>query len=104
MTGMHRPHTLLLALVLPAALPAQAIDTSAALGALRDARAACEADAGRLWGKSLCGPIALVDRGTRLVVANDTVRGRRHVAFTDAYLTTLPADRFLANFSFPWGD
>lgn len=90
-------------LALPVPLAAQAIDTATVLGALRDARASCEADAGRLWGKTMCGPIALVDRGTRLVVANDTVPGRRHLPFADAFVTTLPADLFLANFAFSWG-
>lgn len=101
-TPMRRLLLLSTALAVPASLAAQAIDTTTALGALRDAKAACEADAGRLWDKTMCGPIALVDRGTRLVVANDTVPGRRHLAFADAWVTTLPADVFPANFTFPW--
>lgn len=81
---------------------AQQIDTARALSALRDAKAACEADAGKLWGRSLCGPIALVDRGTRLVVANDTVAGRRYLRLGDAYVTTLPENQYVANTAFPW--
>ena len=65
------------ALALPFAhASGQQIDTARALSALRDARTACEADAGALWKRSLCGPIALVDRQTRLVIANDTVAGK----------------------------
>jgi hypothetical protein len=81
----------------------QQIDSARALSALRDAAAACTADTGRLWGKSLCGPIALVDRSTRLVIANDTVAGARWLPYAGAYLTTLPARQFIANTAFPWG-
>ncbi|HMI47659.1 MAG TPA: hypothetical protein VK481_03230, partial [Gemmatimonadaceae bacterium] len=82
---------------------AQQIDTSPALSALRDAKAACEADAGLLWKHNLCGPIALVDRQTRLVIANDTVAGKHFLRVGDAYVTTLPDNQYVANTSFPWG-
>jgi hypothetical protein len=81
----------------------QQIDTARALSALRDASAACEADAGALWKRSLCGPIALVDRQTRLVIANDTVAGKHFLRLGDAYVTTLPENQYVANTSFPWG-
>lgn len=82
---------------------AQQLDTARALSALRDARTACATDAGMLWKRSLCGPIALVDRQTRLVIANDTVPGRRFIRLGDAYLTTLPENQYVANTSFTWG-
>jgi hypothetical protein len=81
----------------------QQIDTARALSALRDARTACEADAGALWKHSLCGSIALVDRQTRLVIANDTVAGKHFLRLDDAYVTTLPENQYVANTSFPWG-
>src|SRR5258706_10613054 len=81
----------------------QQIDTSRALATLREARAACEMDAGSLWGRSLCGPIALVDRQTRLVIANDTVAGKHFLRLGDGYVTTLPENQYVANTSFPWG-
>jgi hypothetical protein len=81
----------------------QQLDTATALSALRDAKAACEADAAKLWGRSLCGPIALVDRQTRLVIANDTVGGKHFIRMGDAYVTTLPANQYVANTSFDWG-
>ena len=59
-------------LALLAALQSQSVDTATALDALRDAATACHQDAGALWSRSLCGPIALVDRQTRRVIANDT--------------------------------
>jgi hypothetical protein len=88
----------------PAALAgAQQIDTSRALSALRDAKTACETDHGALWKRDLCGPIALVDRQTRLVIANDTVAGKHFLKLGDAYVTTLPENQYVANTSFPWG-
>ena len=51
---------------------AQRIDTTVAMTALREADAACHRDAGALWGRSLCGPIALAERQTRLVLTNDS--------------------------------
>jgi hypothetical protein len=92
------------ALALPlAGANGQQLDTARALSALRDARTACEADAGALWKRSLCGPIALVDRQTRLVIANDTVAGKHFLRLGDAYVTTLPENQYVANTSFPWG-
>lgn len=88
---------------LPISARAQQIDTATALSALRDARSICETDHGDLWRRSLCGPIALVDRQTRLVIANDTVPGKHFLRLGDAYVSTLPANQYVANTSFPWG-
>jgi hypothetical protein len=82
---------------------AQQIDTASALSALRDAKTACEDDRGKLWKRDLCGPIALVDRQSRLVIANDTVAGKHFLILGDAYVTTLPEGQYVANTSFPWG-
>ena len=82
---------------------AQQIDTARALSALRDAKTSCDADRGALWKRDLCGPIALVDRQTRLVIANDTVAGKHFLKLGDAYVTTLPENQYVANTSFPWG-
>jgi hypothetical protein len=86
-----------------AAAGGQQIDTARALSALRDAKASCQADAGALWKRSLCGPIALVDRQTRLVIANDTVAGKHFLRLGDAFVTTLPENQYVANTSFAWG-
>lgn len=103
---MHRYWNALLGLAggLAGATPGagQALDTAAALRGLREIRTACERDAGRLWGVTLCGPVALVDRRTHLVVANDTVPGRSYLRLGDAYVTTLPRDQGIANTSFDW--
>jgi hypothetical protein len=93
---------LMLALI-PSAGICQQLDTARALSALRDAKTECEADAGLLWKRSLCGPIALVDRQTRLVIANDTVAGKHFLRLGDSYVTTLPENQYVANTSFNWG-
>src|SRR5678816_2077779 len=85
-------HLLLASISLMLCAPAgfgQELDTARVLSALRDAKTACGADAGLLWKRSLCGPIALVDRQTRLVIANDTVAGKHFLRLGDAYVTTL---------------
>ncbi len=82
----------------------QGVDTAAALGALRDASAACRADGGRSWGRSLCGPIALMDRSSRLVLATDTVAGRAFLPYGGAFVAVAPGDVPLANTSFRWGE
>jgi hypothetical protein len=91
-------------LALLAALQGQRIDSALALGTLRDAATACEQDAGVMWSRSLCGPIALVDRQTRHVIANDT-NPPRGTGFANTsimwagrswamVMLPLPADRF----------
>ena len=97
--GRHRRHCFMAALAL--GLPfsfadGQQLDTARALSALRDAKAACESDGGALWGRSLCGPIALVDRQTRLVIANDTVPQKHFLRLVDAYVATLPDNQYPA--------
>jgi hypothetical protein len=95
--------TAAIAMALPLSFTSgQQLDTARALSALRDARAACESDAGALWGRSLCGPIALVDRQTRLVIANDTVAQKHFLRLGDGYVTTLPENQYVANTSFQW--
>ncbi len=85
-------------------LQAQQIDTASALAALRDASTACHLDAGRLWGISLCAPIALTDRATRLVIATDSVSGRPFLPYAGTFLTTAPEGLGFANTSFTWGN
>src|SRR3954452_16767460 len=81
-------HSFVLLAIATAQAPAQELDTARALSALRDAALACAKDAGSLWNRSVCGPIALVDRQSRLVIANDTVPGKHFIRLGDAYVTT----------------
>jgi hypothetical protein len=103
--NIHRTRALASVLALLAGAPsltAQAVDTSRALGALRDFGQACARDAGGMWGHSLCGPIALVVPETRMIIANDTAAGRPFVPVAGAYISVLPTGLQLANTSFSW--
>jgi hypothetical protein len=91
---------LLAALVAPA--PPQDPD-SAAAAALREYARACAREGGRLWGRSLCGNLLLVDPATRRTVANaaDSLSLLRPAE--DAFVGTLPAAVGLANTAVRWG-
>ena len=89
-----------------APLPARAdsgVDTTAAQAGLRRFAQACALDGGALWGRSLCGPVALVDPRTRLTIANRADSAGAWFARDDAYIGQLPARIGLANTSFDFG-
>jgi hypothetical protein len=66
------------------------------------AAALCGADHGALWNVSLCGPMMLVDRQTRFVVANQAdATGALH-AEAGVFIGTLPADENIANTATTW--
>jgi hypothetical protein len=96
---------LVCALLCAAATPsrAAAVDTTAALKALHEFSQACARDGGALWGRTLCGPIALVDPETRLVVANQPDSAGTWTARGDGWVGTLPAHLGLANTAFELG-
>jgi hypothetical protein len=66
------------------------------------AREACERDGGSLWGRSLCGPILLVDPATRELVANQPDGEGRLVAQSGAFVGTLPVEVSPANTALDW--
>ena len=59
--------------------------------AFRDLDAMCARDAGRMWGRSLCGPTLLVDPRTREVTANQAAPAK-----------VLPKEIGIANTSVEW--
>lgn len=70
--------------LLCAAVPSPAQDSpfpvSGARAVFSQAQSLCEADRGRLWGASLCGPIMLVDPNTgfsRHTCKNDSQNANR---------------------------
>jgi hypothetical protein len=93
-----------LALVVPfaAASPVLASepDTSAALAGLRRFGQACAKDAGALWGRSLCGPLALVDRASRITIANRADSAGAWSPREDGFVGRLPDGIGLANTAF----
>ena len=81
---------------------AEPISLAAAHQVFVEAAARCGADQGALWGVSLCGPIMLVDRDSRFVVANqgdelDKLRRDR-----DVFVGVLPVDETIANTAVTW--
>jgi hypothetical protein len=95
---------LVLASIIPVAIGAEApaIDSALASRYLQEAAQLCNADGGRLWGKSLCGPILLVDPVSRRVVANQAdAQGKLH-ADGDVYVGRLPDSEPMANTAVDW--
>jgi hypothetical protein len=95
-------------LFLPAAALAQsalppAMDTVAARGLFREAASLTARDGGRLWGRSLQGPLLLVDPATRTVLAESPdLEGLLH-PFGGFFTGTLPSTENAANTGFTWG-
>lgn len=80
-----------------------AIDTTIARRYFQEAAALTARDAGRLWGRSLAGPLLFVDRASRVVLtdAPDTEGVLRPLG--SLYAGTLPASENVANTAFRWG-
>jgi hypothetical protein len=86
--------------------PAQApppISPEAAAAVFRQAREICSADGGRLWGRSLCGPIMLVDpRGRRIEANQRDAGGVLTPAGGGVFTGVLPLSENFANTAAPW--
>lgn len=65
-----------------------------------EAAEVCARDQGRLWGRSLCGPILVVDRETRAIVANHPSPSL--TADGDLWRGTLPPEVIIANTAVEW--
>lgn len=78
------------------------IDHTAAQRYFTDVQQLLRSDAGRLWGKSLEGPILLVHPNSRTVVANYPDREGKLMRRGNVYTGSLPADIPLANTAVEW--
>ena len=67
-----------------------------------EAEAACAADDGKLWGRSLCIPLLLVDPGSRAVASNADGSGAGLTARDGIFVGTLPATVNIANTALDW--
>lgn len=67
-----------------------------------EAAALCAADHGATWGISLCGPMMVVDRETRFVVANQADARGQLRAQAGVFVGSLPPEENIANTSFRW--
>ncbi len=99
-----RRQIILAAAIAAFALPTSAreLDRTAAAAALAEAQALCEADAGRLWGASLCGPLLIADPRTRAVIANQAGAEGGLTASDGVFTGVLPADINIANTAVEW--
>lgn len=78
------------------------IDTALASQYFQEAQALCSQDNGKLWGKSLCGPMLFVDRKTRTVVANQPDAEGLLTRSGNVFVGTLPAKVNIANTVIDW--
>jgi hypothetical protein len=78
------------------------IDLALAARYFAEADQTCRAEAGRLWGESLCGAMLLVDSASRFAVANQPDAEAALTARDQVYVGTLPAGASMANTAFEW--
>jgi hypothetical protein len=78
------------------------IDTAIAARCFQQARLASEEDGGRLWGRSVYGPVLLVDPETLTVVANQPDKEGKLTPAGDVFTGRLPPGTMVANTAFPW--
>ena len=78
------------------------IDFAEAREVFDQARRLSEADAGRLWGVRLYGPILLVDPETRFVVANETDKEGHLTEYQGGFVGKLPEQESIANTAHRW--
>jgi hypothetical protein len=62
----------------------------------------CQADGGRLWGKSLCGPMLVVEPATRRVIASQADAQGKLTAEQGVFVGRLPPTETLANTPLTW--
>jgi len=86
----------------PAVSPPPPIDVERAARYFAEADEVCRAEAGQLWGASLCGPMLFVDPATRFAVASAADAGAVLVAQGGVFTGTLPEGASVANTAFEW--
>jgi hypothetical protein len=84
----------------------EAIDLALATGYLGQFASLCAADGERLWGQSLCGPVLIVDPGSREVVANradpEPERILSATGHDGVFAGRWPATKTIANTAIEW--
>jgi hypothetical protein len=94
-----------LLIALPHAMRAQSaqhIPIDSAKAAFAEATWLCSADAGKLWGISLCGPIMFVDAPSRSIVANESDGKGVLASRGGVFAGVMPADQNIANTAVEW--
>jgi hypothetical protein len=85
-----------------AAQQSASIDPAKASIAFAEAQHVSEREAGRLWGKTLYGPILFVLPATREIVANQPDADRQLHKQGNVYIGSLPKDMMLGNTAIEW--
>jgi hypothetical protein len=102
----QRRSSLVIALAALAAASAPASfaapDPAGAKGLFDRAQSICQRDGGRLWGRSICGPMLVVDPADRAVVANVADPGGALVSSGGLFTGALPPSVVLANTPVDW--
>jgi hypothetical protein len=93
---------MLVALILAASTVASPIALDEAQRVFDEVRLASDEDGGKLWGKPLYGPILLVDRTTRFVVANVRDAEGKLTPARGVFTGTLPPSVIVANTATHW--
>lgn len=78
------------------------IDSAKARQYFGEVRKACQGDAGRLWNKSLCGPMLFADPATNSVVANQADAEGRLQPQDGVFIGKLPPKMNPANTNLQW--
>lgn len=94
--------TIAVLLAMTGAAAAQTPDFTREQAASAELTAMCAADAGRLWGTSLCGPFIAVDPRTRAAWANQADLGGVLVPGAGGWIGVLPDDAPIANTAVEW--
>ena len=92
----------LMLMIQSGAAQARGIDLAQAKQYFEEARAICQRDAGKLWGKSLCGPMMFVDPATRSLAANQADAESRLTPENGIFTGALPAAVNIANTAISW--
>src|SRR5277367_928312 len=67
-----------------------------------EAKALCDADGGKLWGISLCGPMMFVDPESRSIVANQQDAQGVLTLHSGVYVGLLPKSENMGNTATEW--
>ncbi len=86
----------------PAAAQTGALDAATAGRYFAEARALCARDGGKLWGRSLCGPMMFADPSTRAVFASEPDGEGLLKRSGNVYVGTLPPSVNVANTAVEW--
>ncbi|MCL3781273.1 hypothetical protein EMN47_12860 [Prolixibacteraceae bacterium JC049] len=76
--------------------------TDKAVSAFKELHQVLQKENGTTWNKSLDGPLVLVDRATRTIIANEGDNAGKLEKKADYYIGKLPKDINIANTAFNW--